>query len=286
MKKLVWVSLFVLTVFCAATSPAQIPTNSKGVSTVSASGEGFVKLQSTHLRASIPVSVTAATSADALSQLRDLKQQVLDRLPELGAIEESVQVVGVQCASARQQRVILNPAQLGPAPDEPLLAKCYVIADFKLPELQDDEARLTMGRDIIEELAGLNPDRPSYERRSSYSSLSSYLRGVDFEVPVVLFLAKVSDEHRRDAFAKAVKSAKSELKNALSAMEIDTDVPVSIQRQNYSSVLRQARSSHPVLTAMYKAESDYAISAFPDGASVHVQITATALIKAIPALEP
>lgn len=262
------------------TTMAQSPTADEAVRTrsfVQGRGVGSITLTPTLMRISVPIKVIEDTSWDATEKLREVRQEVVDRLSEMGADEDSIRSVGFLCADASTQgSPFPAPGATRDATNPQMMARCFVVADLTIRELEDNEAMIAMSQSQLEELTRLIP-KPKDRRRSySYTTLSSGLTSAQLDNPLALFVAKVSAEDRAKAFKMALNNARSELKVALEALGIEANPSMAIhQMSSYSSSTRR----HPVESAIYRAGESSAMSIHPDSVNYTVRLNVSAYFE-------
>ena len=248
-------------------------TQSQVRSHVQGQGIGEVKLNPTHIRISIPIKIVEETHWDAIQKLRQVRQEVVDRVTEMNAVEDSIRVVGFQCMDATKSTSSFVPAGMAreqPAPQ--MMAKCYVVADFKMRELEDYEAMIAMSQSSLEELANLIPKITSSRRSYSYSTMSSGLTSQQLDSPLALFYAPITKEDRLKAYQAAFELANNDLESSMVAMGIDD--PLSQGKGVYRhSVYSSSRNQHPVDSAIFRDKSSVALSVFPDGIKYSVRLS-------------
>lgn len=273
-------SLFSLSLFCFLAVPssfAQIPV--RKTSSIQGTGAGLVKINPTHLRVSIPIKVSEDIASDATERLRELREELIDRADSLGAIEGSIKAVGFQCT---QTAVTSSADPFGRGDGGPgkSTAKCHLVADFALADLDDNEAILAMGSTIVGELASIVPKGSSSRRSYSFSTLPNGITTQQLDAPLGLFWAKVSDQERRKAYKMSINQATQRVDIALDALGVDTTELSRVVSQNgiYSSI--SLRAKHPVADVLFPAGDDYAISPFPDAVAYEVKLTVTASFDA------
>ena len=257
-----------------AQEPADKNPASPVRSYVQGRGTGSVTLKPAFLRISIPIKVVEDTSWDATEKLRQVRQEVVDRATEMSAIEGSIRTVGFQCMDATNPTSsFVAPGLNREAPDSKVMAKCYLVADFKVRELEDHEAMIAMSQSQLEELMTLIPKEENKRRSYSYSTLSSGLTTQQLDRPLALFCARVSEEDRVKAFKMAVENANRDLKIALGALGVESNVPISIHQ---SATYTSTRHNHPVHSAIYRNDESLAISMYPDAVNYAVSLNVSA----------
>ena len=215
------------------------------------------------------------TSWDATEKLRKVRQEIVDRATEMGAVEGSILTVGFQCADATNLSTSFVAPGLnrGDTLESTFMAKCYLVADFELRKLEDYEAMVAMSQSQLEELTSLIPKQASKRRTYSYSTLSSGLTTQQLDQPLALFFAVVSQEDRAKAFKAAVENARRDLKISLDALGVESKVAMSFHQ---SSLFTSSRYNHPVESAIYREDESIALSLYPDAVSYDVRLNVTA----------
>ena len=266
---------------CAATEsllaqPAP-DSNPELRSFVQGRGSGSVKLTPTHIRISIPIKLTEETSWDATQKLRKVREEVVDRAIEMGAVEGSLRSVGFQCVdTTNQSSTLVAGLNRGDPLDSKFMATCYVVADFQIRKLEDNEAMIAMSQSQLEELFALIPKQQSKSRSYSYTTLSSGLNTQQMDSPLALFYAAVSKEDQSKAFKTALENARQDLRIALDALSIDAKVAMSIHQ---SSVFSSSRYSHPVEAAIFRDDESIALSLYPDAVIHTVRLNVSAYFQ-------
>ncbi len=111
----------------AQTRPAD-NTSSQARSYVQGRGAGTVTLKPTHLRISVPIRVVEDTSWDATEKLRQVRQEVVDRATEMGALEGSIRTVGFLCGDASSQTAGLIAGGINRNDVAQIMARCYMFS--------------------------------------------------------------------------------------------------------------------------------------------------------------
>ncbi len=250
----------------AAQSPTTGSSSARVDSYVQGSGTGTVTLKPTLLRLSIPIKIVSEASWDATEQLRTVRREVEERAIEMGAIDGSMRVVGYQCFEEPPPSITITR---GETSKPKYAARCYLVADFVIREMQDQEGVIAVCQAQLEELAALIPKEDTRRRSYSFSTLSSGLTTQQLESPLAFFVAPISDGDRSKAFKDAMDQANAQVRLALDAIGIESPTSISLQQHStYSS----SRAKHPVETEIYRTDKQEAVGMYADAVPYTVRI--------------
>lgn len=253
---------------------AQVPSASRASSTltsyVQGVGVGTVALKPTKIRLCVPIKIVADESWEATERLREVRKQVVESAAEMGAGDQ-VRTVGFQCMQEVQSSII---GITRGAPSKPrYAAKCYVIADILLPEMDDHEATMAVGQTQLEQLVALVPKAEVAQRSISYTTLSSGLNSRQLENPMVFFVAPVTEEDRKKAYRQALEAAKQQVGMALKALGVSSSV-LTIHQHGTSYV--SSRPKHPVEAEIYRQSSEEAVGRYAEAVNYTVRFSVNA----------
>ena len=215
--------------------------------------------------------ILSESSWDAAEQLRGVRQKIVDRATEMGAIEGSLRTIGYQCYPEAPQSISIVR---GGSPESKFAAKCYLVADFQIREAQDNEALIAVCQAQLDELTSLMPKPDANRRVEYYTSLASGLTAQQLESPAVFFVASVSDADRATAFKIALDAAKQET----------ADCPGRTRRSGSSHRFRcnsnpsyvSSRPKHPLESEIYRNDNTESVGMYADAVDFSVKLVVNA----------
>jgi hypothetical protein len=240
---------------------------SERTSSIRATASGTVNLKPTILRLSIPIKVIAETGLEASENLRNVRQAVVERAEQMGAIDGSLKVFGFHCGPNQPSSISSLRGEAKPT----FAAECFVVADFALLEGEDHEETIGLSQEQLRQLASLLPEAEGGRRSYtiSSSSLTGGLSSQQLATPLALFVAKVSDEDRARAFEIAIESAVKQVRSTFKGLGIEASSISFSQSPEYSS-LRQA---HPLESVLIRGESDEVSGIYADQVPFTVRVS-------------
>lgn len=223
---------------------------------------GEVSLKATHIRVSVPLRIARDSATAAIEELRRQRRVLEERALELGGDPESVRAIAFECIPEEISRVAMLRNREQPRTPRQV-ACCFLIADFPVPQVDDDEALLAVAQTILRDLLVDQPeenDRVSIDDRRYYSSTLDVRR---LDGPIALFAAQPTEEEVGRAYRQALDLARQdlELMAEVAGLPLDRPLRPSWQRRSSSSTLRP----HPVAQAIGLTDPAWSVSTFPDG---------------------
>lgn len=244
-------------------------------SSVQGVGVGEVLLKPDVLRLSIPIKIQAEAAWDATEELRNVRRAIVERVSEMGAIENSLKVFGFQCGEELPSSYI---SPRGETPKPKYAAQCFVVADFPLREGRDDEETLGLSQAQLAQLTSLLPKAEASRRSYSVSTSVSGFTSQQLENPLAVYVAKVSAEEKAKAFRQAFDSGNAQVRATLEALGVKAANLSVSHSPNYTSL----RAMHPLEASLGGNQVDEAVGLHVDGVPYSVRLMVVAHFEQLP----